>query len=252
MAVGGLALLGPAIGNTFSTIVNQLQATGTPPPTPTPVPTASPSSIVQQAQPLLQQVATVFGVSVDQLFQDLSGEYAVALFPAPGDNLLHIPGASGAIWIQSDDAAGLVGLVNTGLGNVGTLSSRSHFTSHHTTVNGVDVTFWADTTGSDLLSVGQLDDHVMFVAPAQAAQVVTAVHGNGVAQSANWPGTVVSDLGSGGEALLYLDPGALAQTRGAHNTPGQGLGIFQNIVAGLDLRDNGLFVLRMTGVLQQR
>ncbi len=248
--VGGLALMGPSIGNIFDNIVAELNATPggptpTPLPTPTPIPTPSADDLLTQVQPFVAQGEAFLGIELDALYELLAGEYAIAAFPVENPETGNL---GGALWIQTDDPA-RVGRI---LDSVMTMASGQLAPGGSTlptrtqeTINGIDMIVWGVPGEGESLVYGALADDV-FVATLRSSMdaVANASRGDGVlVLSRNWPGDIAGETYSSGlEMLTYVDIGGLQKLGPPPNRPVP----FISLIAGMDMQDDGLFVGRMT------
>jgi hypothetical protein len=264
---GALVLLGPAIGNVFDQIVAELEG-ATPAPTPTPEPTPDPEAIFADISALLRRPDVLEGLAL------LSGEYALAVFPTAGGQTPGVPPVGGALWLHTTDPdrviAGLDRLLRTlrsprenpviaellaqgviseaDIADMAASLAEVDLQSATATLNGFDVTTWS-VEGVEIVAYGVLSQEIIFLAlgPGASSVVTAAAHGDGtLPQSAIWPAEVYEEYGPGGEFMLFVDVGRVAQLAGSATTPLTGL--VEALLVGLDLQADGLFQLRMTAV----
>lgn len=238
--VAGLALLGPTISNIFDNIVAGLgptDATPTPTPSPTPAPALTVDALIAQAQPAIQQIESLMGMSLTQLYSLTNGEYALAVFPGPGPTL------GAALYLDSSDPQQLLDTIDhlSKLFLSDPTTGAQVVTIEHKTIAGVDVALLGEASASDRPALGIVHDHVLFVTlESSAPAVIAAAQANASTMPAlTWRDT----FGAGQEALLYLDPRTvdLYTTRQTRNPP-----LPLTATAGaLDARADGLFVLRL-------
>jgi hypothetical protein len=249
--VGVLALLGPTIGNIFEDIVFTLENPGvptpTPPPTATPPPPLTVDSIIAQAQPVIQQAEAILGITLDDLYTLLAGEYAFALFSTPDPNTNYL---GGAFWFQTPDPARLGAVVDKAMalfvaqvttGSVPALSQSVEM------VNGVEVTIWRYPQNLIGFAYGALSDTIFFLTlESSLDQVLAASRGDGVLpQTPAWPGAIVEGYGQGVDLLLYADMVTIVQKSNPFG-PAQPARQINTLVSMLDIRENGLFRLQFT------
>ncbi|MCB9451008.1 MAG: DUF3352 domain-containing protein [Anaerolineaceae bacterium] len=246
-----LALMGPTIGNIFEDIVYELENPNAPTPTPRPTPTPPPpltvDSIIAEAQPYIQQAEAMLGVSVNELYTLLAGEYAIALFNTDNAATNNI---GGAFWFLSPDPARLsgvmdkaIGLLNLQMGGGG----NSSLIRSEETRNGVDVIVWRDPQGTEGIAYGALDDEVFFITlESSLEKVLAASRGDGVLpQSSTWPGAIVDSYGPGNDLLLYTDVAQFERLMNPFDTRRPARQI-NTLLAALDIAENGLFRLTLT------
>ncbi len=236
----GLALLGPVIGSVFDSIVAGLgpvDATPTPTPTPTPAPPMTVDALMAQVQPGIRQIESLMGMSLAQLNDLINGEYAVAVFPGPGPTL------GAALYLQSSDPQHLIDTIDrvSKLFLTDPATGAQVVTVQHQTISGVDVALLGEAGVSDRPALGIVNENVLFITlESSAAKVIDAAQ---AAVSAPPALIWASAFGEAQEALLYLDPRTLDlyTLRQQRNPP-----LPLTALAGsFDLRDNGLFVLRL-------
>jgi hypothetical protein len=247
-SIGFLAFMGPAIGNIFDEIVSSLDATPgptpTPLPTPTPIPTPSADDLLDQVQPFVQQAEAFLGVELGALYELMSGEYALAMFPVDNPDTQNF---GVALWIQTRDPAGLSRVFDNAMAAaIKQMSMGSSTTAERTqeTINGLDMTVWSVPGEDESLVYGALADDVFVITVRSSFDAVAnALRGDGVlAQSRHWPGDLAgAEYSTGLEAVTYVDIGGLMKLN-----PTSQESPFESLLAGLDLQADGLIVGRMT------
>ena len=243
-----LALLGPYIGNVFEQIVEGLEDTAPLTPRPTPAPPTH-EELMAQVRPFLRQIEAVLGVPTDELFTLLSGEYALAFFPVDRSNLpreLRTLEAGMTLWLHTPDPARLVEVLdNAIIALEDTQGGGAGLVRVEETVGGVDVVTWrAEGTGGNLLTYGTLGRNTVFLTiGTDLATIAAAARGDGtLPQSAGWPDEVMADYTASSELLYYMDWEEAAPYLDTTYDPG----LFEALIIGLDLQDDGLFSLRAT------
>jgi hypothetical protein len=245
----GLALLGPAIGNVFDNIVASLENPSlTPAPTPTPPPTPSVDELLQEAQPQISQLEQALGVTLPELFDLMSGEYAIALYTGLEEPLFgsDTNGVTSAIWMQTSDPEAVIGILDTTMETLAAQGAGTTSTAvrRKETIHNVSVITWSDPNQGDVFSYGVLGDDVVFITFGASAEIITsAALGDGtVTQGANWPESLVAENGPGAEALLYIDAAALQSFMPSDPRFEQ----IENLVGGFDIQADGVFVQHLT------
>ncbi len=242
-----LALLGPYVGNVFEQIVEGQEDTAPLTPRPTPAPPTY-EELTAQVRPFLRQIETALGVSMDELFTLLSGEYALAFSPVDRSNLpreLRTLEAGMTLWLHTPDPARLVAVLDNAITALEGLQGGAGLVRLEETVSGVDVVTWrAEGTGGDLLTYGTLGRNTVFLTiGTDLATIAAAAHGDGtLPQSASWPDEVMADYTASSELLYYMDWEEAAPYMDTTYDPG----LFEALIMGLDLQDDGLFSLRAT------
>jgi len=246
LPVGALAYLGPTIGSTFDSIVanldtGELLPTPTPTPSPTPAPPLTADALMAQAQPILAQAQSTMGLSLDQLYSLIDGEYAVAVFPGVGPTL------GEALYLQSSDPQKIIDTLDhvSKLILTNPANDTQLITLTHSTVDGLDVVLIDGTGLTDRPALGIVNKNVLFLTTESIVSKVIASAKN---QSPATPALKWRDkFGDAQEALLYLDPQTVDvyNLRTVRNPP---LPI-SALAGSLDVRDNGLFVLHLTATI---
>ncbi len=226
MAAGAVGLLLPSPGTPFT-----FEATPVPTPTPLPSPV---QTLMAQWQPILVQAELMAGLSLDDLYALIDGEYLIAAFPA--DN-----GATGAaLWIKSSDPARLIDAVERASKLVLTDPNGTQLVNvERTTVSGVPVAYVSVPGTSERLALGAANDALFVTLESLVQQVIDAP-----AQSNDraW----LSAFGSQQNAALYVDPRALdAAVLQQQRDPALPLA---QIDGGLNISGDGIFSLHITGI----
>ncbi len=247
-SVGFLAFMGPAIGNIFDEIIASFDATPgptpTPLPTPTPVPTPSADDLLDQVQPFVQQAEAFLGVELGALYELMSGEYAIAMFPVDNPDTQNF---GAALWIQTSDPAGLSRVFDNAMAAaIKQMSIGGSVTAERAqeTINGLDMTVWSDPRTDETVVYGALADDVFVITLRSSLPAVAAAsRGDGVlVQSRHWPGDLAgAEYSAGLEAMTYVDIGGLMKLN-----PTNQESPFESLLAGLDLQADGLIVAHMT------
>ena len=244
--VAALTYLGPTIGSTFNSIVVSLDTgevlpTPTPTPSPTPAPPLTADALMAQMQPILAQAQSTMGLSLDQLYSLIDGEYAIAVFPGLGPTL------GEALYLQSSDPQKIIDTLDhvSKLILTDPTAGTQLITLSHSTVDGVNVVLIDGTGMSDRPALGILDNNVLFLTTESAvSKVIEAAK----TQSPAPPALNFRDsFGDSQEALLYLDPRTidLYSLRAVRNP----LLPISALAGSFDVRDNGLFVLHLTATI---
>ncbi len=237
--MGTLALLGPTVGSTFTSITASLD--GSTPPTATPTPTPEPitvDTLVAQAQPVIAQAESLLGMSLADMHSLLGGEYAVAVFPGPG------PLMGEALYLKTSDPNRIIDTVEhvTKLVLLDPQTGKQLIDVQRTTVSGTPVALLSIYGYTDRLALGVVGDKVLFLTSESALpQVIAAAQKpDSSAPALTWRDT----FGAGQSALVYADPRTidLYLTRVARNPP-----LPVKLAAGsLEVGANGLFTLHVT------
>jgi hypothetical protein len=249
-SVVALALLGPAIGNIFETIVASLESGATPAPTPTPPPTPTVQERADEIRTEINGMLALVGTNLDELAGLLSGEYAVAIFPGLEGTTIgaQLNGLGGAQWVNTSDPARLIEILETGL-TLMNQTSGDEAESRTETFNNVEVTIWGDESLGDVLSYGVLDDDVVFAALGDGSIVTQASLGDGVLpQSSRFPQDIVDEYGTGLDALLYVDLQAVAAIA---PMPDADMSALDLLVAAFNLEADGVIRTRATLLLAE-
>jgi hypothetical protein len=222
-------------------IVSGLEGTPAPTPTPTPVPElVTVDTILAELEPVVRQAESTMGLSRNELYALINGEYALAAFPN-GANV------GVALYLQSADPQRLID----------TLDHVSHllltnpdpveqlFTLEQTTISSTEVILVSSPNLSERLALGILNGNVLFITPESSAQHVTEA----ASDTTPSPATPLRDqFGSGQEAFFFADLPALQAAFSALVGEGESTPPPLSSVSGaLDMRENGLFVLRISG-----
>ncbi len=246
LPLAGYAYLGISTAQYF-TVIESRNSLGTPDPTPTPTPSPTPpppptaDALIAQVQPIITQVTSLLGLSLDELYSLTNGEYAIAVFPGAG------PTIGAALYLQSSDPQRLI----DALDHVSTLILSDPTTGtplvgiEHQSISGVDVALLGVPGVGERPAVGILNGNVLFVTmESTVSKVIASAQSQTPATPAlNWRDA----FGAGQDALLYLDPRMvdLYTLRQQRIPP-----LPATAIAGsLDMRDNGLFVLRLTATV---
>jgi hypothetical protein len=241
LPAAALAYLGPSVGSTFTSITMSLGGS-TPPPTPTPTPTPTPAppptanDLLAQVQPAVAQIESLMGMSLDDLYSLTNGEYAVAVFPGAG------PTVGAALYVQSSDPQRLIDTLDrvSKLILIDPAAGTPLVGVEHQTISGVDVALLGVPGAGERPAIGILGGSTLFVTVESAvSKVISASTQPSATPALNWRDT----FGEGQEALLYADIRTLDlySIRQERVPP-----LPISVAAGsLDLRDDGLFVLRL-------
>lgn len=252
-AVGGLAFMGPAIGNVFDNIVASLEnpyaPTPTPTPTPTPMPPPTASELVAQAQPVLRQIEAMLGMPVDELYGLVNGEFAVAVFPTsstPPSANMPLP-VGGALWLQTDDPERVLETVENAMLLLGLGSAVDT-----ETVGGVEVHTVSIPNTPDRPVYGILGDDVVFVTIESSLQAVlnAASDDVSIANTRAFPNDLYTGFGSDQEAFLYADLTKTVNVTNSQNpwTEPQQLG---RLIGSADFAADGVFLLHLSWILPE-
>jgi hypothetical protein len=246
LPVAGLAYLGPSIGNTFDSIVMSLEG-GTPPPTPTPTPTPTPvppptaDDVLAQLQPIVAQIESTMGMSLDELYSLTNGEYAVAVFPGAG------PTIGAALYLQSSDPQRLIDTIDhvSELILIDPAAGTPLVGVEHQTVSGIDVALLGVPGAGDRPAVGIIGGDVLFVTMESAlSKVISASTQPSTTPALNWR----DSFGTAQEALVYADlPTIDLYATRQQRVPALPFGA---LAGTFDMRDDGLFVLNLSLALQ--
>ncbi len=237
----GLVYLGPTVSNVFTNIVASLD--GTPPPTPTPTPTPTPAppltadAIIAQVQPIIAQAESLMGMSLDELYGLVGGEYAVAVFPGAG------PTIGAALYLYSPDPQRILDTLDhvSGLILTDPANGTPLVAVEHQTIDGVDVSLIGTPGAGERPALGLINDNVLFVTmETSVPKVIASASQTAPSPALEWRAA----FGDGQEALLYLDPRTIdLYSLGRQRVPPLPV----TAVAGsLDARADGLFVLNLT------
>jgi hypothetical protein len=238
---GVAALTTPVVGETFSTIINTLDtsaATPTPPPTPGPV---TAETLLAELQPALRQIESTMGMTLADLYPLINGEYAFVQFP-------NGEGSGQALYLQSANPQHLIETLervsHLVLANPDPLEQI--FTVEQTTIGNTAVTLVSSPYLSERLALGILPGNVLFVTQESSATLVL----DAAAAAASSPHTAARDAyGTAQEAFFFLsgnDLQALSALIIGSGVPAP----FSSLAGALDVRENGLFVLRLSAVTE--
>jgi hypothetical protein len=242
----GVFVTAPVVSTRFDTIVSALQDPAAPTPTPVPPPTAD--ELVSQAQPFLQQIEAMLGMSLADLYSLINGEYAFAIFPV-GESAQ--PGF--ALWLQTSDAERLLGLRNPIQMILGLSSGGAGVQTETTVIGEVEVHYIGLPGAAERLALGTLPGGVAFVATENSLNAVLAAANDGISieQMSGFPGDDYQRLGTGQDAVLYADLSAYTVLTAGTNTvtmmPPVG-----RVIALADAANDGLFTMRAVLTLAQR
>jgi hypothetical protein len=266
--IGGLAVVGPAVNDQFNFIVQNLTAppdpdkvndqfnfivqnlTAPPDPdkdAPQPPPLPPIEDLYAQFQPQLTQMEMVLGMDTEEVFETLSGEYAIVILPQGGESVIEggLNAMAYAAWLQTSDPARVIGLFDTiteFLASFGSGSSEGIERQVESLSNGGEVITWHNEGFPELTRHGTLSDDVAFITFSEGLPNNALGRGNGVlTQSEKFPSDVIEGFGSGNEALLYVD----MQEIGWLFLPNAADSI-DSIAAAFDVREDGVFVLRVS------
>ena len=218
--VVGLALLGPAIGSVFDNIIFQLENPGVPTPTPTPTPTPLPpptaDDLIAQAQPIIQQVEAALGISLEEVYTLINGEFAIAVFPSAvpptntGFGTVATPGF--ALYMQTSDAERLLQVIDKSTESLSLLmgspfSAAPAIQFESDIVNGVEVTLVGTEGGVTRAVYGILDGDILFLTIEDYLETVLSAASDDtpITQTRAWHNDVYDGFGTGQEALFFMD-----------------------------------------------
>lgn len=217
-------------------ITNALQSTAA---TPIPVPeVVTVETILAELEPTIRQAESTMGLSRDELYSLINGEYTFAAFPN-GELRIGM-----ALYLQSADPQRLID----------TLDRVSHllltnpdpveqlFTLEQATIGNTTVTLIGSPNLSERLVLGILNANVLFVTLESSAQrIIDAANDAALSSASTWR----DQFGAGQEAFFYAETNTIqnALTALVGNTPPP----FTSLSGTLDVRENGLFVLRVSG-----
>ncbi len=161
MAAGAVSLLLPSPGTPFT-------FGATPVPTTTPIPNPA-QALMAQVQPMITQAELLAGLSLDDLYRLIDGEYLFAVFP--GDD-----GSTGAaLWINSSDPARVIDALETASKLVLTDPSGTQLVNvERTTVSGIPVAFVSLPGGGERLALGASDTTLFFTSESLVQKVINA------------------------------------------------------------------------------
>ena len=230
-SVGGVASLLLPVQYVSAPSSAELSApTATPPPPPDPA-----QALIAQVQPIITQVESLAGLSLDDLYGLIDGEYLFAVFP--GDD-----GSTGAaLWIDSSDPARVIDALETASKLVLTDPSGTQLVDvERTTVSGVPVAFVSLPGGVERLAIGANDTALFFTSERFVQQVIDAP---AQSDARAW----ASAFEAGQNAALYLDPHVLdAAVLQQVRDPALPL---TEIDGGLSISSDGVFKLHFTGIV---
>ncbi|MCC6802851.1 MAG: DUF3352 domain-containing protein [Anaerolineae bacterium] len=247
LPVAGLAYLGPSIGSVYTSIVASLDGSIPPTPTPTPTPTPAPpltaDALVAQVQPFIAQVESLMGMSLDELYGLVGGEYAVAVFPGAG------PTIGAALYLSSPDPQRLLDTIDhvSELILTDPVNHTPLVAVEHMLVSGVNVTLLG-VPGADRPALGIVNGNVLFVT---MESMVSKVIASAASQTLPTPALDWrAAFGDAQEALFYLDPRTIdLYLMGRQRFPPLPL---ITVAGSLDARADGLFVLNLTATLSDQ
>ena len=178
------------------------------------------------------------GMSLDEFYGLIDGEYAVAVFPGAG------PTIGAALYLQSSDPQRLIDTLDhvSSLILTNPSTGAQLVTPTQTTIDGVDLTLLAVPNLAEPLALGVLDDHVLFLTlESLAPKVIDAA----AARDQSAPALQWRDaFGRGQEALFYAD----LRTVDLYNLRVQRVPPLpiEAVAGSFDVADNGLFLLHLT------
>lgn len=264
-AVGGLALLGPAIGSVFDSIVFQLENPGVPTPTPTPTPTPLPpptaDELIAQAQPYIQEAEALLGISLAELYGLINGELAIAVFPPESSptitefGTMVTPGF--ALWLQTADPERFLEVIERSRDSLSLLtgspiSGTAAILFESDTLNGVEVMYFGTVGTAPRGVYGVLNGDILFLTTENSLETVlnAASDDTSITQTRAWHNDVYESFGVGQEVLIYVDLSKyMSLTWGPYlDTPASRPGQF---IATADIADNGVFLLHAAWLLEQ-
>ncbi|MCZ2096156.1 MAG: DUF3352 domain-containing protein, partial [Anaerolineae bacterium] len=146
----------------YTSIVASLDGSIPPTPTPTPTPTPAPplaaDALIAQIQPIIAQAESLMGMSLDELYGLIGGEYAVAVFPGAG------PTIGAALYLYSPDPQRLLDIIDhvSELILTDPVNHTPLVAVGHVSVGGVDVTLLG-APGADRPALGIVNGNVLFV-----------------------------------------------------------------------------------------
>jgi hypothetical protein len=256
--VGYLTLIGPVIGEVFDSIVFQLENPGAPTPTPTPTPTPLPpptaDDLIAQAQPIIQQAEATLGISLEELYSLISGEFALAVFPtdlSPTAGFGSLDPRGFAFYLHTSDAERLIEVIEQSNDALSLLLNGS-VQSTTETINGVEVTFIGMEQGVTRVAYGVLSgDILFFTLDGYHETVLNAANDDlSITQTHGWHSDVYESFGTGQEALFFSDISKyVSMTWSPYNTstpPNIG-----QLILTADFADDGVFLLHAAWLLEQ-
>ncbi len=184
--------------------------------------------ILAQVQPVMRQAESTLGLSLDELYALVNGEYALAAFPRSDGT------TTAALYLQTANARRLIEALETASRRILTSPTPAvqWFTLERANVGGVEVAFVSGQGLSERVALALLDG-MLVVTPESALQhVLEAASGATPSPAIQLSGA----FGEAQEAFFYAMPEQL----------GIGSGL-ASLWGTLDARENGLFVLRLQG-----
>ncbi|MEP7290441.1 MAG: DUF3352 domain-containing protein [Chloroflexota bacterium] len=227
----------------YDNIVREIMMTPTLPipPTSTPMPGFTVEALLEQVKPLIRQAESTLGISVDELYPLISGEYAAAVFPnedAPDAVALYLQSSNPQRLLDALDNASRLILTNPSpVEQLMTLESRP--------LAGMEVTMVSAPGMDERLALGVLNNSVLFVTTESAAKRVIEAANDPTTPSPSF--NLLGHFGEGQEALFYANPRQIdSYPLDETITPLLPLNL---LLGALDVRENGLFVLHLAGQL---
>ncbi len=241
LAAEGASYLRTAVSQAFNVdVVETRNSLGTLEPTPSPTPSPVPitaDTLVAQVQPLIDQAASLSGLSLDQLYHLIDGEYTLAVFPGTG------PTVGAALYLQSSNPQQIIDALDhaSKLVLVNPINGQQLITVDHSTVSGTPITFISEPSLAGRFALGIIDKNVLFVTQESTLQQVlgAAKKQTPASPAIKWVGA----FGSGQDALFYADPRTidLYNLREQRTPP-----LPMTAVSGsVDVQRNGLFLLHV-------
>lgn len=242
LAGAGIAVLTqPVMGETFSSVINTLDANAA---TPTPMPTPeamTAETMLTDVEPALRQIESTMGMTLADLYPLINGEYAFVQFP-------NGEGTGQALYLQSANPQRLIE----------TLERVSHlvlanpdpveqiFTLEQTTIATTAVTMVSSPYLSEPLVIGILPENVLFVTPESSAPHVL----DAATAAVPSPLAAMRDADGTAQEAFFVLSGNELQTLSAIIIGSGVPAPFSSLSGTLDARENGLFVLHLSAVTE--
>ncbi len=203
-------------------------------PTATPAPPPDPVQVLMaQVQPILAQGESLAGLSLEDLYGLINGEYLFTVFPSSDG------GTGAALWISSSDPTQVIDALERASKLVLTDPSGTQLVNvERVAVSGIPVAFVSLPGGGERLAIGATNQALFFTGESFVQKVILAP---AQSNARAW----ASAFETGQNAALYVAPRALDAA--ALQPPRNPALPLTQIDGGLTISSDGVFKLHFTG-----
>jgi hypothetical protein len=172
-------------------------------------PTPTTPEVLAQGDTLYHQYEQMLGTKISEVFELVSGEYAITLFSNSNELSLlssaYVP--TGAFYLHTDQPIRVLEILDTLVNNLNLTSPEGwiQLIRREEMFNGVNVVIWQSRNYQKVLAYGALSEEVVFITNMPDPAYITTVRDNTMlVNTAHWPADVISSYGEGQDALFYF------------------------------------------------